>query len=360
MLKNKKSPFPLPPHIKVMNSITTTIFPGKYIQGPGALTRLPQLIIQLCSGTSSSSSPRVFFTSTLGTFKRVIQPIIYPALSADKSLIAHEWEEFHGMSTHDEIKRLSEKAKASNATVIVGIGGGKLADVSKAVAHTVGAKVIVCPTIASTDAPCSSLSIVYSPAGEVIQVMELPKNPDAVVVDTSVVVGAPTRYLVAGMGDALATWFEAESCRQSSAPNCASKTDRGSITAYALAKLCFDTLREYGKFAVVSNNAHAVSPAFEHVVEANTLLSGVGFESAGLATAHSIHDGLTRLHQTHKYYYLFIRTKIIFLLNQKNKFYLFIFNFICSYNLYIIVIFMVKRLLLGHLHLFSSQINRPV
>lgn len=288
-----------------MNAITTTIFPGKYIQGPNALTRLPQLIAQLCteggSAAAEAAAPRVFFTSTKGTYKRVIQPVVYPALEADKTGITHEWEEFHGMSTLDEIKRLSEKARASKAAVIVGIGGGKLADVSKAVAHTVGAKVIVCPTIASTDAPCSSLSIVYSPAGEVIEVMELPKNPDAVVVDTSVVVCAPTRYLVAGMGDALATWFEAESCRQSSAPNCASKTDRGSITAYALARLCFDTLREYGKLAVVSNDAHALSPAFEHVVEANTLLSGVGFESAGLATAHSIHDGLTRLHQTHEY-----------------------------------------------------------
>ena len=288
-----------------MNTITTTIFPSKYVQGPGALTRLPSLITQLCAG---APPPRAFFTSTTGTHKRVIQTIILPALEADKSGITIEWEEFRGVSTRDEIARLSERAKAFGATVVVGVGGGKLADVSKAVAHTVGAKVIVCPTIASTDAPCSSLSIVYSPAGEVVEVMELPSNPDAVVVDTAVVVGAPTRYLVAGMGDALATWFEAESCRQSAAPNCASRTDRGSVTAYALARLCFDTLREYGRLAVVSNNAHAISPAFEHVVEANTLLSGVGFESAGLATAHSIHDGLTRLHQTHAYTHLLTYT----------------------------------------------------
>lgn len=280
-----------------MNSITTTIFPGKYIQGPGALTRLPQLITQLCSG----QAPRVFLTSTPGTYKRVITPTVIPALSASTPPITFVWEEFSGTSTHAEIARLSDKARSFGAALVVGIGGGKLADVSKAVAHAVSAKVVVCPTIASTDAPCSALSIIYTPAGEVTEVLELPKNPDAVVVDTAVVVAAPQRYLVAGMGDALATWFEAESCRVAGAPNCASKTDRGSITAYALARLCFDTLREYGKLAVVANSVHAISPAFEHVVEANTLLSGVGFESAGLATAHSIHDGLTRLHQTHEY-----------------------------------------------------------
>ena len=281
----------------MMNSITTTIFPGKYIQGPGALTRLPQLITQLCSG----QPPRVLLTSTSGTHKRVITPTVTPALSSSTPPITYTWEEFSGTSTHAEIARLAEKARTFGATLIVGIGGGKLADVSKAVAHAVAAKVVVCPTIASTDAPCSALSIVYTPAGEVTEVLELPRNPDAVVVDTAVVVAAPQRYLVAGMGDALATWFEAESCRAAAAPNCASKTDRGSITAYALARLCFDTLREYGKLAVVANSVHALSPAFEHVVEANTLLSGVGFESAGLATAHSIHDGLTRLHQTHEY-----------------------------------------------------------
>ncbi|HER4941320.1 TPA: iron-containing alcohol dehydrogenase, partial [Streptococcus pyogenes] len=45
-------------------------------------------------------------------------------------------------------------------------------------------------------------------------------------------------------------------------------------------------------------------PALENVIEANTLLSGLGFESAGLAAAHAIHNGFTALtgaihHLTH-------------------------------------------------------------
>ena len=35
------------------------------------------------------------------------------------------------------------------------------------------------------------------------------------------------------------------------------------------------------------------------VVEANTLLSGIGFESGGLAGAHAIHNGLTVLGECH-------------------------------------------------------------
>ena len=48
---------------------------------------------------------------------------------------------------------------------------------------------------------------------------------------------------------------------------------------------------------------HVVIPALEHVVEANTLLSGIGFESAGLAAAHAIQDGLNALDKGHAYYH---------------------------------------------------------
>jgi glycerol dehydrogenase len=40
-----------------------------------------------------------------------------------------------------------------------------------------------------------------------------------------------------------------------------------------------------------------------HIVEANILLSGLGFESSGLAGAHAIHNGMTVLEETHSYYH---------------------------------------------------------
>lgn len=52
---------------------------------------------------------------------------------------------------------------------------------------------------------------------------------------------------------------------------------------------------EYGHLAYESAKAKAATPALEQVVEANTLLSGLGFESGGLAAAHAIHDGFTTL-----------------------------------------------------------------
>jgi len=129
----------------------------------------------------------------------------------------------------------------------------------------------------------------------------LPRNPDLVLVDTRVIAEAPVRFLVAGMGDALATWFEAESCRLARAPNQCGGL--GTRAACKLARLCYDTILEHGAAARRACEQQVVTAALSHVVEANTLLSGLGFECGGLAAAHSIHNGLTRLPPTHRYFH---------------------------------------------------------
>lgn len=89
--------------------------------------------------------------------------------------------------------------------------------------------------------------------------------------------------LVGGLGDALATWFESRSIREANSTNFlqAMQTETG----LALSKLCYDTLIEDGAAAVQAVEVNAVTPALERVVEANTLLSGLGFESGGLCIA---------------------------------------------------------------------------
>src|SRR4029078_7484556 len=72
-------------------------------------------------------------------------------------------------------------------------------------------------------------------------------------------------------------------------------------SALALAKLCYETLLEDGAGALRAVQARVVTPALERLVEANTLLSGLGFESSGLAAAHAIHNGLTTARATHDY-----------------------------------------------------------
>ncbi len=59
----------------------------------------------------------------------------------------------------------------------------------------------------------------------------LPRNPNMVIVDTQIVAGAPARLLAAGIGDALATWFEARACSRSGATTMAGGSAPGGAGA---------------------------------------------------------------------------------------------------------------------------------
>jgi glycerol dehydrogenase len=213
--------------------------------------------------------------------------------------IAYAVHEFGGECSLAEIERIKQAAKQNKAHVVVGAGGGKVLDAARAAAADLNLPVVNCPTVASSDAPCSALSVIYSDEGVVQRSRFYRKNPDLVLVDTQVIAMSPPRLLLAGMGDALATWFEAKTCVDGHVKNM-----RGGLStqsALALAKLCYETLLDDGADALRSVQMQVVTPALERLVEANTLLSGIGFESSGLAAAHAIHNGLTTAKATHAY-----------------------------------------------------------
>ncbi|HDR89045.1 MAG TPA: glycerol dehydrogenase [Bacteroidetes bacterium] len=269
--------------------ISTTIFPGRYVQGRNARHRLGRELTRFGDRGLVLCDPYVN-DHLLEEFK--------PGMEKDVKITL---EVFAGECSDEEIGRLVKMVGKEKSGFVVALGGGKTIDTAKAVAHEAHLPVAVVPTIAATDAPCSALSVIYTPEGEFKRYLFLRRNPDLVLMDTQIIAEAPVRFLVSGMGDALATWFEAESCMKKYAPNMTG--DIGSMSAYALAKLCYDTLLKYGISARTACEARVVTPALEKIVEANTLLSGLGFESGGLAASHAIHNGLTLLEPTHSYFH---------------------------------------------------------
>lgn len=286
--------------------ISTSIFPGRYVQGAGAFALLPAEIGRL--------GP-----SAYAMVGRSARSAAEPALTASADVAVHI-ESFGGECSGVEIARHAALAKAKGARVIVGVGGGKLLDAAKAVAYELHLPVVIAPTLASTDAPCSALSVIYTPEGEFERYLVLPRNPDVVLVDTAFIIKAPVRFLVSGMGDALSTFFEAEDCLKSSATNMTGRV--GSMTVHALAKLCLDTLYADGVAAKAAAKRGDADAAFERVVEANTLLSGLGFESGGLSGAHAVHNGLTALAPTHHFWHgekVAIGTQTLLFLTSRPK-----------------------------------------
>ena len=116
-------------------------------------------------------------------------------------------------------------------------------------------------------------------------------------IDTQIVANAPVEFPIAGVGDALATWLEARATAAANATTMAGGLP--TQTGTALAKLSWDVIWENALPAHDAVRDNLVTPALEKLVEANTLLSGFGFESGGLAAAHAIHNGLTAAPQTH-------------------------------------------------------------
>ncbi len=264
------------------------MFPAKYMQGPGAINELPSLI-------------RLFGSKGLILASPTAHGKILPESGIDLKPPNLVLDRFNGECCSEELSRIAAIIKENSIDVLVGMGGGKAIDTAKIAADRANIPVIIVPTTASTDAPCSGCAVLYSGQGVFESVYYQKLNPAAVLVDTAIIAKAPVRFLVAGMGDALATWFEARSCSLSQSENACGGL--GTMTGLNLARLCYDTLLKYGVNAKTAAEQHIVTPAIERIVEANILLSGIGFESAGLAAAHSIHNGLTALEETHSFYH---------------------------------------------------------
>lgn len=261
--------------------------PAKYIQGPNELEN----IAQYCKNYSDTSAYLIVDPFILKTYGDQIKK------SFKTSKFKVHIEAFKGECSNNEINRIQKLLEKTDAKVIVGMGGGKTLDTAKSVAFHANLPMIMLPTAASTDAPTSAVAVIYTDSGEVESYLLLRENPNLVLVDTEIIAKAPTRLIVAGMGDALATYFEARACQAAHKPTLSGKL--ASKTSMALALLCYETLLEDGVKAMLSVDAGISSQALMNIVEANTYLSGIGFESGGLAAAHGIHDGFTVIPETH-------------------------------------------------------------
>lgn len=276
------------------------ICPSKYVQGENEILNLG------------------FFVKDFGASALLIahpDDVARVRKQLDKTVkkfgVAFVESSFGGECSREEIARLQEVARKNKCDCIVGLGGGKAIDTAKCVAA--GRNLIIVPTIAATDAPTSHSAVIYTPDGAFDDYAYFRQSPDVVLIDTTIIANAPVRFLVAGMGDALSTYFENRATRASfsnvnAGLPCGAREKhcppaKGTNAAMTLAQLCYETLLRDGAKAKVACEKKVMTPAFENIIEANILLSGLGFESGGLAGAHAIHDGLTLLEGTHKYFH---------------------------------------------------------
>ena len=256
--------------------------PAQYIQGSGVFDKLGHY-------TAQEGNDALFIADdvVLGILQGRAEDS-FAEVDANLSI-----EQFNGECTPAEISRLVDTGRTVGCDVVIGAGGGKSIDTAKATAEELGCPIVSVPTIAATDAPISCLSITYNTQGRFTGAERHKHHPAVVLVDTEVVAAAPARWLLSGIGDAFATSFEARAATESGGTNVfgASST----YASRALAEACHDVLQDHAKSAIRAVEVNAVTESVEATVEAIVLLSGLGFENAGLAAAHGVHDGLASI-----------------------------------------------------------------
>ena len=278
---------------EIKSSIRGYGSPSRYYQGPGLLHDLWKY-----TGKFGKNAHAII---TRCLFEKLTKELKKDFCKTDCSI---ETQIFDSEVSEERISIATEKAKKCKPDVIVAIGGGKTIDTAKAVASICAKPLIVAPSNASTDAPTTAVSVIYSEDGLHLYAKFHKKNPDIVLMDSQLIADAPVRFLVAGMGDALSTYFEARANELSDSSTYIDGVGfRRTRTGITIAESCYKELIKNGFKALKSAERHVVTEALEDVIEANTLMSGQGVENVGCSGAHSICEGISALPEDKKTYH---------------------------------------------------------
>jgi len=256
--------------------------PRRYVQGAGVLSGIGKELASLGRSAVILADQRI---QTLAG-----QTI---AASAAQAGVATTALQFGGEITYAEIERLLGTLTGERPDIVVAAGGGKTIDTGKLLSRALDARFVSVPTVASNDSPTSHIAVVYDEHHKLVGVEENKANPDLVLVDTAIIARAPLHLLSAGVGDALVKQFEVEQCIGANGKNVFGAGSPRS--ALALARTCYETVREHTVPAYAAMARGAVDDHLEALVEACVLMSGLAFESGGLSVSHGMTRGLSAI-----------------------------------------------------------------
>lgn len=260
--------------------------PANYFSHPGCLSRLSEFY----SEEQLNNAVWIYGERALAAAR--------PFLPAAFTLPGAKHILFTGHCSESHVQQLV--AEAGNRQVVIGIGGGSLLDTVKVVARRVRAPLVAIPTIAATCAAWTPLSVWYNDKGQALGFEIFNDANHLVLVEPEIILHAPTAYLLAGIGDTLAKWYEAVVL--SPQPENLPLTVRlGLNTALSIR----DVLLESSEQALEDSQNARLSQTFLDVVDAiiagGGLVGGLGERYTRVAAAHAIHNGLTTLPQTNRF-----------------------------------------------------------
>lgn len=176
---------------------------------------------------------------------------------------------FGGEASYENIMKISKDPAVYDADMIFGVGGGKALDTAKVVAHMVHKPFFTFPTVAGSCAAFACIGSIYYPDGRFQEFSYSNVSPVHVFLCSRIAANAPVEYLLRGIGDTLAKYYEAQIASRG---RCLKHADGMGI---ALSRMCAEPIFQYGVQAVEDNARHVVSEAFEEVMLAVVVTSGM-------------------------------------------------------------------------------------
>jgi glycerol dehydrogenase-like iron-containing ADH family enzyme len=267
--------------IQTDSIISLAIAPAQVVRGGRVLEQMGETIARLgcrplCVGGEQTL--------------QVISPRLKPILKAQNLTIAQA--SYGADCSETALMSLKQAATAHQADLIIGIGGGKALDAAKLLAYQCKLPIVTIPTSGATCAAWTALSNVYSEQGAFLYDVALAKCPDLLILDYDLIATAPKRTLVAGIGDAIAKWYEASISSGHS-------DQTFLIAAVQQARVLRDILFQKSAIAL----AEPGSDLWREVVDAAVLMAGViggiGGAQCRTVAAHAVHNGLTHLLESH-------------------------------------------------------------
>ena len=257
--------------------ISMSVAPAKVVRGYGALEGSVEAIACLGRYPLIVGGDR-----TLSVAVPRLQPIL------ERQQLSWEQVSYSVNCSESSLELLRQAVNSRATDFIIGVGGGKALDAAKLVAHQCGLPVVTVPTSAATCAAWTALSNVYSDEGAFLYDVSLPRCPDLLILDYDLVGTASQRLLVAGIGDAIAKWYEASVSSGHS-------QETLTIAAVQQARVLRDILLQKSALALQKPGGET----WQQVVDASVLMAGVigglGGAQCRTVAAHAVHNGLTHV-----------------------------------------------------------------
>ena len=259
------------------SSVPLLVAPTQVLRGEQCLSEAGEAIARLGNRPLVVGGDR-----TLSVAEPHLKPVF------DRHQLSTTQASYYPDCSEPSLAKLKKAVEKHRADLIIGVGGGKALDTAKLVAHQSQLPVVTIPTSAATCAAWAALSNVYSNEGAFQYGVPLHRCPDLLILDYNLIKTAPKQTLIAGIGDALAKWYE-------SSVSSGSSTASLIISAVQQARILRDILLQKSAAALQAPG----SEDWREVVDANVLLAGVigGLGGARCRTvaAHAVHNGLTQI-----------------------------------------------------------------